>query len=367
MVEEGSGRVQSLVEAGISQVPPQYIQPPESRPGPPQAPHSSEFPCIDLSETDRDRDRVREAIGKACLEWGAFHVTNHGVPVGLLDRIRSLSHSFFEDLSLPEKLNYACDPSSPASQGYGTRMLLPPSPSPSPSPSQDNHNNQDDTFVLDWRDYFDHHTLPLSRRDPSRWPHYPPSYREVVAQYSDEMGELARRLMGLISESVGMGISRIEDAVGGEIYQNVTVSYYPPCPQPDLTLGLQSHSDMGLITLLIQDDDVEGLQLFKDNQWVTLHPLPHAILVLLSDQIEIITNGKYRSAQHRAITNSHRPRLSVATFHDPPKTTTISPAPDLLTPSSPPRYRPVNYGHYVSSWYSKGPKGKRNLDALLLI
>ena len=79
-----------------------------------------------------------------------------------------------------------------------------------------------------------------------------------------------------------------------------------------------------------------------------------------------MTNGKYKSSVHRAITNSNRPRLSVATFHDPAKTVKVSPASDLISQSTPPLYREVVYGDYVSSWYTKGPEGKRNIDALLL-
>lgn len=112
--------------------------------------------------------------------------------------------------------------------------------------------------------------------------------REVVAKYSDEMKVVAEKLLGIISESLGLESTRIADAIGGDFYQNITVSYYPPCPQPNLTLGLQSHSDMGAITLLIQDQ-VEGLQLFKDSHWITVPPLPHAILVLLADQTEVLT------------------------------------------------------------------------------
>ena len=110
-----------------------------------------------------------------------------------------------------------------------------------------------------------------------------------MVNYSDEMKILAQKLLALISESLGLGSSCIEDAVG-EIYQNITVSYYPPCPQPDLTLGLQSHSDFGAVTLLIQDD-VGGLQVLKDgdggDRWVTVKPLSDAILVLLGDQTEV--------------------------------------------------------------------------------
>ena len=76
--------------------------------------------------------------------------------------------------------------------------------------------------------------------------------------------------------------------------------------------------------------------------------------------MQIITNGIYKSAQHRAITNADKARLSVATFHDPAKTMPVSPA------FTPPRYRQVVYGDYVSSWYTKGPNGKRNIDALLI-
>ena len=106
-----------------------------------------------------------------------------------------------------------------------------------------------------------------------------------MASYSDEMKGLAQKLMGLISESLGLRGSYIEEAVA-ELYQNITISYYPPCPQPDLTLGLQPHSDMGAITLLIQDD-VGGLEVLKDDQWITVDPLSDAILVILADQTEV--------------------------------------------------------------------------------
>uniref|UniRef100_A0A2N9HYN1 Fe2OG dioxygenase domain-containing protein n=1 Tax=Fagus sylvatica TaxID=28930 RepID=A0A2N9HYN1_FAGSY len=345
---EPISRVQALAEAGVSQVPPQYIQPPNNRPqhSPTATPHT--IPVIDLFKFDPTHlSSIREKIGKASSEWGAFHVTNHGVSTTLLNQIKTMGLTFFNHCPVNDKLTYSCDPHSFASQGYGSRMLL----------------NENDTVVLDWRDYFDHHTLPLSRRDTSRWPHFPSDYRKTVANYSDEMNALAMKLLGLISESLGLRSSYIEDAVG-EVYQNITISYYPPCPQPDLTLGLQSHSDMGAITLLIQDD-VGGLEVLKDEQWITVHPLSDAILVILADQTEIITNGKYRSSIHRAITNATQARLSVATFHDPAKAVKISPASELVNGASP-RYREVVYGDYVSSWYTKGPDGKRNIDLLLL-
>lgn len=105
-------------------------------------------------------------------------------------------------------------------------------------------------------------------------------------KYSDSMKDLAQKLLRIVSESLNLPPSYIEEAVG-EVYQNITVSYYSPCPQPDLALGLQSHSDMGAITLLIQDD-VGGLEVLKDGLWIPVPSLPDGILVILADQTEVI-------------------------------------------------------------------------------
>ncbi|PIA37582.1 hypothetical protein AQUCO_03000267v1 [Aquilegia coerulea] len=338
-------RVQTLSEIGLQHVPSQYIQPLENRPDKSRRKTTdSGVPVIDLFNFDpKHSDQLRHELRRACKEWGSFQITNHGVPKKLLDDMRNAGRSFFNNWSMEEKKKYSCDSSSAASEGYGSRMLV-----------------KDDS-VLDWRDYFDHHTLPLSRRNPNRWPSF---YRDVMVEYSNHMKELALKLLNMISESLSLPSSFIEDAVG-EIYQNITISYYPPCPQPDLTLGLQSHSDMGAITLLIQDD-VEGLHVLKDGEWITVQPITDAIVVILADQTEIITNGHYRSSQHRAVTNAQQARLSVATFHDPAKSRKISPAAHLTSENCPARYREVVYGDYVSSWYTKGPEGKRNIDALLL-
>ncbi|KAH7533647.1 hypothetical protein FEM48_Zijuj04G0153900 [Ziziphus jujuba var. spinosa] len=171
-----------------------------------------------------------------------------------------------------------------------------------------------DDSVLDWRDYFYRHTLSLSRRDPSRWPHFPADYRQVVAEYSDRIGLLSRDVLGLVSESLGLPTICIEEVVG-ELYQNITTCYSPPCPQPELTLAA-------------------NISLFSLFDWWMIS--------------KIITNGKYRSSQHRALTNSSRARLSMATFPDPAKARRVSPCSQPINDSSPSRYREAVYGEYLT-------------------
>jgi isopenicillin N synthase-like dioxygenase len=90
------------------------------------------------------------------------------------------------------------------------------------------------------------------------------------------------------------------------------------------------------------------------------------MLLIFITLCQIMTNGKYKSVVHRAVVNAKHARLSVATFYDPPKSQKICAAPQLVSKDHPQKYRDVIYGDYVSSWYRKGPEGKRNIDALLI-
>lgn len=64
-------------------------------------------------------------------------------------------------------------------------------------------------------------------------------------------------------------------------------NYYPRCSRPNLVLGLKPHSDGSGITVLLQDKEVEGLQLLKDDQWFRVPTIPDALLVNLGDQMEV--------------------------------------------------------------------------------
>jgi flavonol synthase len=63
------------------------------------------------------------------------------------------------------------------------------------------------------------------------------------------------------------------------------ISYYPPCPQPEVTLGIAPHTDMCAVTVLLPND-VEGLQIFKDGRWHDVKHVPEALIIFMGDQIE---------------------------------------------------------------------------------
>lgn len=112
--------------------------------------------------------------------------------------------------------------------------------------------------------------------------------REVMDEYGEELLKLCGRLMKVLSINLGLGVEELQKAFGGNnIGSCLRVNFYPKCPQPDLTLGLSSHSDPGGITLLLPDANVPGLQVRRNNSWVTVKPASHAFIVNIGDQIQV--------------------------------------------------------------------------------
>lgn len=73
-----------------------------------------------------------------------------------------------------------------------------------------------------------------------------------------------------------------------ELGQKMKMNYYPPCPEPDHVIGVTPHSDATGLTILLQVNEVEGLQIKKDGKWVSVKPLPYAFVVNIGDMLEVI-------------------------------------------------------------------------------
>ncbi|CAB4289071.1 unnamed protein product [Prunus armeniaca] len=182
-------------------------------------------------------------------------------------------------------------------------------------------------------------------------------------QHQKEIGALVKRLLVLISQGLGPEEDCLQKKLGENPTQKAQGNYYPPCPDPDLTLGLSVHSDLNALTILRQTEGVTGLQvLIKDEKWVAVDPLPSASVINLAIQGQVIisvnffhdvtsmctsrrgvlSNGRYKSVHHRAVTNKVEPRLSIAMLYGP-SNTVIGPIEDLIDEEHPPLYRSYKY------------------------
>lgn len=342
-------RVQSLSDSGIHVLPDRYIRHPSDRPSFTPISTQANIPVIDLHSLLAARDaRLRQAtldrISGACREWGFFQVVNHGVRPELMKSIRQLWRDFFH-LPLEAKQVYA---NSPATyEGYGSRLGV------------------EKGAKLDWSDYFFLNYLPESARDENKWPTTPESCRELVHEYSKAVVELCGILMKILSVNLGLEEDHLQNAFGGDdVGACLRVNYYPKCPQPDLTLGISPHSDPGGMTILLPDDDVSGLQVRKGEHWVTVEPIPDALIVNLGDQIQVISNAIYKSVEHRVIVNSIKERVSLAYFYNPKGDLLIEPAKKLVSKDRPASYSAMTFDQYRLFIRQSGLWGKSQVESL---
>lgn len=148
---------------------------------------------------------------------------------------------------------------------------------------------------LDWGDLFVMYTIPTYLRKPHLFPKLlPHQIRDTLEADSAELRNLALKILYQMAKALKMDPNDIKDLFEG--VQIMGMNYYPPCPQPELVMGLSSHSDASGLTILLQTNEMDGLQIKKDGLWVPSKALPDAFIVNIGDALEIVTNGFYPAA-----------------------------------------------------------------------
>lgn len=97
-------------------------------------------------------------------------------------------------------------------------------------------------------------------------------------------------LWELLSEALGLKPNHLND-IGCAEGLAVLCHYYPPCPQPELTLGASKHADNSFITVLLQDH-IGGLQVLHHNHWIDIPYQPGALVVNIGDLLQASVNFK---------------------------------------------------------------------------
>ncbi|KAL9404030.1 hypothetical protein Peur_001002 [Populus x canadensis] len=282
-------------------------------------------------------DSELEKLHSSCKEWGFFQLVNHGVSSSLLEQLKHEIEEFY-NLPLEDKRKYMVRPDD--FQGYGNTKL---------------------DEILDWGDRFYMITNPIHHRKPHLFPELPPSFRNPLECYLLELQRLAMKLLGFIAEALKVDLKEI-----GEIFddglQSVRMTCYPPCPQPELVRGFRPHSDATGITILNQVNGVDGLQIKRDGVWIPVKFIPDALVVNVGDILEILSNGVYKSIEHRATTNSKEERLSMAFFVSPKFEAEVGPLTSLISPQNPPLFRRIGMEKYVKDFFSRKLHGKSFLE-----
>lgn len=146
--------------------------------------------------------------------------------------------------------------------------------------------------------------------------------------------------------------------------QRINLNYYPKCPKPELTVGVGRHSDVSTFTILLQDN-IGGLYVRTPDgeSWVHVPPINGALVINVGDALQILSNGKYKSIEHRVIANATADRISIPLFINPKPSEVIGPLTEVLeNTGEKPKYKNVLYSDYTLHFYRKAHDGKDTLE-----
>ncbi|KAM6552268.1 hypothetical protein CsatB_002076 [Cannabis sativa] len=305
---------------------------------------SSNIPIIHFNKlVSSDKSTMESELQKlhlASKDWGFFQLVDHGVSPLLVENVKKMVEEFF-NMGIEEKNKFRQQIGD--LEGLGQAFVV----------SEDQK--------LDWADMFFLVTLPKHLRKPHLLPKLPLPFRETIEAYSIELENIAKKVLDLMGKALGMKPNEMSELFG-EGWQTMRMNYYPPCPQPELVIGLNAHSDSIGLTILLQINETEGLQIKKDGIWIPIKPLPNAFIVNIGDMLEIMTNGVYRSIEHRATVNAENERLSIGTFYGPSLYGDIGPAPSLVTPKTPAQFKTVRVEDYFRKFFARELRGKSYID-----
>lgn len=78
--------------------------------------------------------------------------------------------------------------------------------------------------------------------------------------------------------------------------------------------------------------------------------------------LQIVSNGIYKSIEHRATVNSSKERLSVATFYSSNLDSELGPAHSIIGPKNPAIFQRVPIEKYFKDFFARKLSGKSYLD-----
>ncbi|KAF5448291.1 hypothetical protein F2P56_028841 [Juglans regia] len=339
--------VQELARQGLHYLPDKFIKLRPDQPTTPSLVHEvNTFPSINMAKLrlgSEPEGRAHELakLASGAQEWGMFLITDHGMPADVLYDVKDVVKEFF-GLSFEEKKASVGSYANVDNMGYGRNFVK----------SEDQ--------PLDWIDRLTMKAAPEGATEGLHvWPQKPNNFRQAIEKYVKESRKVFNDLLEALAESFSL-----ERHVFVHYFHhkdsevNVRVNYYPPCPRPDLALGITPHTDASALTLLMEFDTTGGLQVLRDRKWVAV-PWPRdTLLVNVGDILEIMSNGRLKSPWHRVVTQMDADRFSIALFYNPPSRAEIEPVRINATMEHE-VYKKVALRDYLQHFYKINPTSEK--------
>jgi isopenicillin N synthase-like dioxygenase len=311
-------------------------------------------PVIDISGFAKGDAATRAEIARKVDETfrtiGFLTLTGHGVPTETIGNAFATAHEFFKQ---PEevKAKYA-PPALDIFRGFNSSATQRSGSSHNKGMPPDLREN----YMMSRIDIED----PYFRRPefgntyaPNHWPESPAGYRAAWEGFYLEMNGLADRFMGICATALGLNEDWFVDKTD-KSSSTCVANHYPTQPDAPLPGQLRAgaHSDVGSITLLLQERAMGGLQVLgKDEQWHDVVTPRDAVIINVGDLLAQWTNDRWVSTKHRVVNPPREyastDRMSLSFFQHPNYDATVECVPTCTGPGNPPKYEPIWAGTHM--------------------
>ncbi|XP_057968067.1 probable 2-oxoglutarate-dependent dioxygenase AOP1 [Malania oleifera] len=208
----------------------------------------------------------------------------------------------------------------------------------------------------------EHATIPEKTEDFSNllWPEGNPSFHKTIQSYSEQLSGLDLMVRKMVLES--LGVDKYYDEHKESTNYLLRVMKYKGPQTAEKKLGLNSHTDKNIVTVLYQNQ-VDGLEVqTKDGEWIDVKPSPESFIVMIGDSFYAWTNGRLHSAYHRVMMRGEQARYSAGLFSIPKEGYMIKAPEELVDDEHPLLFKPFDHFEFLGFYYSEA--GQKAQSAL---
>ncbi|KAI2812622.1 hypothetical protein CBS115989_10269 [Aspergillus niger] len=325
-----------------------------------------QIPVVDFSQwynspDASSRQQVAHALVKACQDVGFVYIVNHSLPGSVLDEAFDWMRRFFE-LSSEDKMRAPHPEGWAVHRGYSWPGLEKVSQVMSTGDDEDARKKLRE--VPDVKEIYDIGSEENSVQ-PNQWlpEETLPGYRNFMVQFYWKCNKVGSEILHALAAGLDLEDGCYLTKKHSGHNNQLRLLHYLPVPAEELeterTARCPAHTDWSSITMLFQDDcgGLEVEDISRPGTFVPAAPLKHAIIMNIGDLLQMWSNDRLRSTNHRVRlpqlpdrfegpNRMTRERYSIPYFMSPDPDMIIECIPSCMSEAYPAKYKPTTQAEY---------------------
>jgi len=281
-----------------------------------------------------------QELGKAFSEIGFVSVTNHGIPLDLVDKFFKTSEQFFaKDVDFKSKYEVKGGAGQRGYTSFGRE-----------------HAKQSN--VGDLKEFFQFgQELPVGHELEKEYSQNIyvdelPEYKEVARALYQAFEQSGVYLLEAIAIYLGLSRDYFNKHIEGGNSILRAIHYPPITSEPKSAIRAEEHEDINLITLLF-GASADGLQVRPlGHDWIDVKALGDSIVINVGDMLQRLTNNVLQSTTHRVVNPPREKwgtaRISIPFFLHPRSDMDLSCLADCISAENTIQYEPITAGEYLN-------------------